>query len=571
MRLPDVAIPVMLISSLAATIGLSCSGQLEAQPTNESPPSNMRAMITYIVDGDTVVVQVGHDEFTLDLYGIDCPEIGQRFGRVAAQYVDANLLGTSLTLSLAQSESTNRIQGRLFDNDGEDIQLRMLSLGLAWTAPYIFDGKLRYQREQHNAKQSRKGLWVETGQVPPWQFEFESNSIAAREPAGRWRSTEDTTTGASAELAEALSSIGYLSGHDEATDRDAGVTLYDSENAQPGLNLVVSGHGHEAMLVDMHGETVHRWRYPWKQVMPDWQHKIRSYGLGHEFWRRAHVFPNGELLAIYGNLGIVKIDKDSTLVWKYVGTCHHQFAIGSDDHIFVLTRTLKPIATIADLGNVVNDSITELGPDGQFVRTINLVDCFKNSEYAHELDRLKLTFDPMHVNSIQLLSGDNGIFREDRALISVRELDLLAVVDLETEQIVWTLSGPWLRQHDPELLDTGRILLFDNLGHDGRSRVLEIEPMTGEIVWSYAPTDPNSFYTADCGLSHRLENGNTLAIESNRGRAIEIDPPGNVVWEYRNPNRAGDQNELVATLLDVVRLPRGFAEGWANGGVVPPK
>ena len=40
------------------------------------------------------------------------------------------------------------------------------------------------------------------------------------------------------------------------------------------------------------------------------------------------------------------------------------------------------------------------------------------------------------------------------------------------------------------------------------------------------------------------------------GRALEVTPAGDIVWEYLNPHRAGDHDELIAVLWDVVRL------GW---------
>ncbi|HSN89535.1 MAG TPA: hypothetical protein VL025_22425, partial [Thermoanaerobaculia bacterium] len=55
-----------------------------------------------------------------------------------------------------------------------------------------------------------------------------------------------------------------------------------------------------------------------------------------------------------------------------------------------------------------------------------------------------------------------------------------------------------------------------------------------------------------------LPNGNTLLTESENGRAIEVTPEGRIVWELYNPHRAGESNELVAVLFEVVRLPPDF-------------
>jgi len=50
-----------------------------------------------------------------------------------------------------------------------------------------------------------------------------------------------------------------------------------------------------------------------------------------------------------------------------------------------------------------------------------------------------------------------------------------------------------------------------------------------------------------------LPNGNTLITESENGKAFEVTPEGKIVWEFFNPHRAGDNNELIAALYDVVR------------------
>jgi hypothetical protein len=68
------------------------------------------------------------------------------------------------------------------------------------------------------------------------------------------------------------------------------------------------------------------------------------------------------------------------------------------------------------------------------------------------------------------------------------------------------------------------------------------------------------------GSSQRLSNGNTLIIESNDGRAFEVTAEGEVVWEFYNPARAGDDRQLIATLCDTVRLAPQAA-GWVTSSL----
>jgi dipeptidyl aminopeptidase/acylaminoacyl peptidase len=138
---------------------------------------------------------------------------------------------------------------------------------------------------------------------------------------------------------------------------------------------------------------------------------------------------------------------------------------------------------------------------------------------------------------------------------------------------VWALSGQWVNQHEPALLPNGNILLFDNKGRNGMSKVIEFDPLTQMVVWAYEGTPENGFYTESSGAAYRLSNGNTLIIESNAGRAFEVNDERRIVWEYYNPERAGDDDELIATLFDVVRLPPDFPVDWlagpASGGGSP--
>ena len=60
----------------------------------------------------------------------------------------------------------------------------------------------------------------------------------------------------------------------------------------------------------------------------------------------------------------------------------------------------------------------------------------------------------------------------------------------------------------------------------------------------------------------RLKNGNTLITESDFGRAFEITREGDVVWEYYNPHRGGENDEFIATLMEVLRLPADFPLDW---------
>jgi hypothetical protein len=63
----------------------------------------------------------------------------------------------------------------------------------------------------------------------------------------------------------------------------------------------------------------------------------------------------------------------------------------------------------------------------------------------------------------------------------------------------------------------------------GRSRVLEIDPGTGSIVWSYDGTESDPLDSYIRGGAQRLADGNTLISESTAGRIVEVAPDGTIV------------------------------------------
>ena len=85
------------------------------------------------------------------------------------------------------------------------------------------------------------------------------------------------------------------------------------------------------------------------------------------------------------------------------------------------------------------------------------------------------------------------------------------------------------------------------------SRVLEINPVTLELVWSY--TNPRFFSTNISG-AQRLPNGNTLITAGAGGRMFEVTREGTIVWEYMYPLFSGAQcvERRVPRLPPAVRL-----------------
>lgn len=388
--------------------------------------------------------------------------------------------------------------------------------------------------------------------------------------AGRWhevrthRYDPGLTDQERQEIAE-LESIGYSDGLHDAPEH-SGVVRYDPERAAPGVNLYTSAHEAMSALIDMEGHVLHRWRFPFRKAFPRYPFQNNKLAT---FWRRAFVQPNGDLLAIYEGLGLIKIDRNSKLLWKNGNRAHHDLQVMPDGTIWVLTRQAHVLPRISKDQPVLEDFVTELGPNGRTLREISVLSALEGSPFDQNWsERIGQGGDLFHTNTLEVLDGSlehvDPAFRKGNLLVSMLLLDLVAVIDVQTEKVVWGHVGPYARQHDPHVLPSGTILVFDNQGLGEASRVLELDPATWEVRWSYEGRPSEPFYSETCGLAQRLEGGNTLITETDFGRAFEVTPEGQIVWEFYNPHRAGQDGRFIATLMEVERLPPDFPTDWAR-------
>jgi hypothetical protein len=364
-----------------------------------------------------------------------------------------------------------------------------------------------------------------------------------------------------------------------------GVTVHDPTKAYGGYTLYTSGHAQKALLVSMTGEVVHEWHLPFSAVWDETADVKKPQPDTLIYYRKAHLYPNGDLLAIYitagdtpWGYGLVKMDKDSRVIWKYLERVHHDVEVAEDGRIYTLTHEIRN-TVLKKWGHLkpprIDDFAVVLSPEGEELKKVSVIDAFAASPYAIMLNTVAWysSGDYTHTNAIEptdkaaakQLSEAEG----EQVLLSIREIGAIGLLDLDREVFTWALRGPWLGQHDPDLLPDGNMLLFDNYGHygtGGASRVIEFNPKNLEIVWSYAGDDQHPFFSALRSAQERLPNGNTLITESDGGRLFEVSRDGEIVWEYINPERGGEAQEHIPVVswgqrIDAKTLEPAFLEG----------
>jgi hypothetical protein len=305
----------------------------------------------------------------------------------------------------------------------------------------------------------------------------------------------------------------------------------------PGLNFYSTVADGRAYLVDEAGRV--RWRWQIDRALAG-AAPGRSFGF-------PKLFPNGDVLAFSSDGPLVRLDRDSRLLWRSEVRVHHAAWTCADGTIYALSYEVRHLPEIDPNHPFRLDTIAVLGPDGRLQRTIPIYDALIHSPFRFLLPRAGLdapgSHDLLHANNVEVFDGslasESGLYRAGNILISLRNIDSVAILDGRTLAVLW-LWGPanLNRQHAPTLLDNGDILVFDN-GRGGRSSIVEVDPRSDRIAWRYAPT--SGFFSKIRGACQRLANGSTLVTESQTGYAFEVTPAGETTWRFANPSvdRAG--------------------------------
>ena len=127
--------------------------------------------------------------------------------------------------------------------------------------------------------------------------------------------------------------------------------------------------------------------------------------------------------------------------------------------------------------------------------------------------------DAYHQNSFQ--TQENG-----NILLNLRNMDMVVMIDRQTDEVLWRLGGPesdfafsdasdvFSQQHDAQMLNDHRILLFDNgvSGVNGFARGVEYELdfEQGTVTLIDSWPHPDGAVASSQGSVQRLEDGGTL-------------------------------------------------------------
>ena len=329
---------------------------------------------------------------------------------------------------------------------------------------------------------------------------------------------------------------------DQVTQRRRGVGLiaHDPACSAGGYTLIApqTADGH-VYLIDIAGKLVHEWKMP---VRPG---------------RHAVILPNGNLgyngnhaqspdlypaWSMWHGGDFYEVTPEGEVVWRFEDIAHHHDALWlPDGHLLYAACAPVPSAFAKRVAGgsahdpeatMYADVIREVDRAGRLVWEWRACD---------HLDPADFPIHPGFGRYHWPLVNGLGVMEDNTILMSLRTTSGIIGVNRASGAVKLHIPPSVVsHQHAPVPLANGHILAFDNGNfRDGShvvfSRVVEIDPRSREVVWSYQDPTVNLFYTPFMGNAQRLWNGNTHVTESATGRLFEVTPAGEVVWEYIIP------------------------------------
>lgn len=312
--------------------------------------------------------------------------------------------------------------------------------------------------------------------------------------------------------------------------------VYNTKKTAPGYILYADPNSlGTAILVNKKGQKVHQW-HAGHLNLPD--------NLKNKRWRFSKTDKNLNLYAIKKDKYLVKLNKNSNVLWISTGRYHHDLAI-VNNKIYALERAPTFIQINNNKIPILGEYISIINQNGNKIKKLSLNDLIfplitskklKDIErkFRNKNPKTKFPLDIFHVNSIHIVEKDYSFAKKGDFLISIRNISCIAIIDQHLTSVKWFFNEKINGQHHATITRNGNILLLDNGKRKTRSRAIEINPETKKIVWSY---DKNNydFFFGNGGGAQELSNGNILLTIQNEALIIEVTKEKEIVWLYKKP------------------------------------
>lgn len=312
---------------------------------------------------------------------------------------------------------------------------------------------------------------------------------------------------------------------------------------------------HSVALVSLaDGAVRHEWLPDADSLLADAPRTSRIFDLTH--WNTRNYRTIHPILAEDGTL-VIK-DHQSYLyglgacsekLWSQYGVIVHHATESDGAGGWWIPGHVDPSAIERAAEDLLEDALVHVGPKGEILWQKSLTQILLDHGLEYALfPATDYNPDPIHLNDIQPVLKDGPYWKKGDLFLSFRRLSMIMLYRPATDEIVWKKQGPWLAQHDVDILDDTRIGVFDNNAYErgtgtrvhGTNEIMVYDFATGEVSqpWDAAmkKADVKTLFE---GLFTVLPDGTAMVEEENAGRLLFLGRDGTVRAEFINKGADG--------------------------------
>jgi len=245
---------------------------------------------------------------------------------------------------------------------------------------------------------------------------------------------------------------------------------------------------------------------------------------------------------------LYRLDAGSNIIWHNTDLrFHHSMNLGVDGNIWICTSELRSlkVPTQVDLVAYEDEFITKIDVEtGQVLYHKSATDILienglRNFVYgfSHVVDGV-IDDDPLHLNDIEPVLSDGSFWKSGDVFLSFRHRSLVFLYRPSTNKIIRLIYGPFLRQHDVDILNDSTISIFNNEGTSIGKAIGQNDEMSGLLAtdtidfsniihYNFADSsfskhlshhfDEHGIYTDTQGFHQYLSNGLVYVEEHAKG------------------------------------------------------
>lgn len=263
---------------------------------------------------------------------------------------------------------------------------------------------------------------------------------------------------------------------------------------------------------------------------------------------------DGDLVVHFTHSPLYKVDSCGEVQWiNNDFVFHHSLEQDAEGNFWVPGIAFEHLDGEGWDDELKDDHLVQVSPDGRTLFSKSVIEILVENELINRMyvyDRYEP--DPIHLNDVQPVLETTKYWQKGDVFLSLAHLNMLMLYRPSQNTLLWWTQDLMMHQHDVDVIDESRIMVFNNNRTTrsdgdlviGSNEMLIFDLAEGSVIRYLAEAfKREDVRTVNQGLADRTPDGGLVVEDTNSGRLLRFDAEGDLQWDYLN--RAENGNAYV--------------------------